>query len=61
MEAAARLLFGLATALVGALFAVLTIASDRLPAYLQRGDIHALSATSIGTPLIALLAALLNP
>ena len=58
LEAAARLLVGLVTGLLGVLFTVLAIASDKPPAYLQRGDIRALGAVSVVALLIGLLAAL---
>ncbi len=58
LEAGARQIIGLVTGLIGVLFAVLTIASDKPPAYLQRGDIRLLGTASIGLLLVALLAAL---
>jgi hypothetical protein len=58
LEAAARQIIGLVTGLIGVLFTVLTLASDKPPAYLQRTDIRVIGAVSVGALLVALLAAL---
>jgi hypothetical protein len=47
LEDAARLLIGLVTGLLGALFAVLTVASNPLPAYLKLPLVRALGVGSI--------------
>jgi hypothetical protein len=59
IEAAARTILGLVTALVGALFGVLTVAAKDLPAYLQFPVVRVLGAASVTALLVALLGAVL--
>jgi hypothetical protein len=58
LEAAARTMLSLATALIGTLFTVLTIAAEDLPTYLQVPGVRALGAVSVGAFLVALVGAL---
>jgi hypothetical protein len=58
LDAAARTLLSLVTALIGTLFGVLTVAADPLPAYLGYPAIRSLGAVSVGALLAALTGAL---
>lgn len=58
LEEAARLFIGLATTLLGALFGVLTLASNPLPAYLRLEWVRGLGVLTVGCLLCGLLAAL---
>jgi hypothetical protein len=58
LEAAARTILTLVTALIGALFSVLTIAAGDLPAYLQVPAARGLVTVSVGALLTALVGAL---
>ena len=58
LEAAARLLIGLATALLGVLFGVLTLKGGPLPAYLQSPLVRGLGIGTVVAVLCGLLAAL---
>jgi hypothetical protein len=58
LEAAARLLIGLATGLLGVLFAVLTLKGGPLPAYLQSPLVRGLGIGTVVAVLCGLLAAL---
>jgi hypothetical protein len=58
LEAAARLLIGLATALLGVLFGVLTLKGGPLPAYLQSPVVRGLGIGTVAALLFGLLAAL---
>ena len=58
LEAAARTILSLVTALVGTLFGVLTVAADELPAYLHKPVVQALGVVSVGAFLAALVGAL---
>ena len=58
LEAAARLLIGLATGLLGVLFGVLTLKGGPLPAYLQSPVVRGLGIGTVITILFGLLAAL---
>ena len=58
LEAAARTILGLVTALLGTLFAVLTVASDKLPAYMQLASVRWMGVLSVCALLAALLCAL---
>lgn len=58
LEAAARLLIGLVTGLLGVLFGVLTVASDKPPAYLSLPVVRQLGVVTVAFLLLGLLAAL---
>ncbi len=58
LEAAARLLIGLATGLLGVLFGVLTLKGGPLPAYLQSPLVRGLGIGTVAAVLFGLLAAL---
>lgn len=58
LEEAARTLLGLTTALLGLLFGVLTVASDKPPAYLALPAVQGLGVVVVATQLVALIAAL---
>ncbi len=58
LEAAARLLVGLVTGLLGLLLGVLTVASDPLPGYLRLPSVRALGVAAVVLLLLGLLAAL---
>ena len=58
LEAAARLLIGLATGLLGVLFGVLTLKGGPLPAYLQSTLVRGLGIGTVVTVLFGLLSAL---
>jgi hypothetical protein len=58
LEAAARTILGLVTALIGALFGVLTVASDKLPAYLGYVTVRVLGVVSVVGLMTALIGAL---
>jgi hypothetical protein len=58
LEQAARLIIGLVTGLLGALFGVLTVASTPLPAYLHEPTIRWLGAIAVALFLVSLLASL---
>jgi hypothetical protein len=59
LEAAARLLIGLVTTLLGLLFGVLTIADDPLPAYLGLPLVRGLGIAVVVLLLVSLLLALI--
>ncbi len=58
LDAAARTLLGLVTALIGTLFGVLTVAADSLPAYMGYPAIRSLGVASVAALLAALTGAL---
>src|SRR6266498_3403950 len=58
LEEAARLLIGLVTGLLGALFGVLTISAETLPAYLSLPSIKMFGVGAVGLWLAALLCGL---
>jgi len=58
LEAAARTILGLVTALIGALFGVLTVAADKLPPYMYYPAVRGLGVVSVGALLAALIGAL---
>lgn len=58
LEAAARLLIGLATGLLGVLFGVLALKGGPLPAYLQSPWVRGLGVFTVAAILGGLLAAL---
>ncbi len=58
LEAAARTVLGLVTALLGVLFGVLAVASEPLPAYLKLTSVRWLGVTAIVALLGALVGAL---
>ncbi len=58
LEAAARTILGLVSGLLGALFAVLAVASDPLPAYLDLTGVRALGGVTVAALLGALVGAL---
>ena len=58
LEEAARLIIGLVTGLLGALFGVLTVASNPLPDYLHNPIVRALGAVGVMLFLFALVASL---
>lgn len=58
IEEAARLLIGLCTALLGALFGVLTVSAEKLPAYLSLPLVRWPGVAAVVLWLLALLAAL---
>lgn len=59
LEAAARLLISLVTGLLGVLFGVLTVASDKPPAYLGLPILRHLGVATVLFLLLGLLAALI--
>jgi hypothetical protein len=59
LEAAARQIIGLVTALLGVLFGVLTVAGDPLPGYMQLLIIRWLGIAVVVSLLLALLTSLL--
>lgn len=59
MEEAARLIIGLVTGLLGALFGVLTISAETLPAYLALPVVRWVGAAAVVLWLLALLFGLL--
>ena len=58
LEEAARLLIGLVTGLLGALFGVLTISAEKLPAYLSLPSIKLFGVAAVGLWLLSLLCGL---
>jgi hypothetical protein len=58
LEAAARSILGLVTALLGVLFGVLAVASDPLPGYLRLPLVRGLGVVSVAALLAALFGAL---
>ncbi len=58
LEAAARTILSLVTALIGALFGVLTVAAEKLPAYMDYPAVRGLGVVSAGALLAALIGAL---
>jgi len=58
LEAAARLLIGLVTGLLGVLFGVLTLEAEKLPEYLRFYVVRGLGITTVVALLSSLLAAL---
>jgi hypothetical protein len=58
LEEAARLLIGLVTGLLGALFGVLTISAETLPAYLSSPVIKGFGVGAVGLWLLSLLCGL---
>jgi len=58
IEDAARLLIGLVTGLLGALFSVLTISAEKLPAYLSLPLIKVFGVGAVGLWLTSLLCGL---
>ena len=58
LEAAARTILSLVTALMGVLFGVLTVAADKLPAYMDYVAVRGLGVVSVGALLAALIGAL---
>ncbi|MDY7077507.1 MAG: hypothetical protein SXV54_11355 [Chloroflexota bacterium] len=58
LEAAARTILSLVTALIGTLFGVLTVAADKLPAYMDYPAVRGLGVVSAGALLAALIGAL---
>jgi hypothetical protein len=58
IEDAARLLIGLVTGLLGALFGVLTVSAETLPAYLSLPLIRILGVSAVGFWLASLLCGL---
>jgi hypothetical protein len=58
IEEAARLLIGLITGLLGALFAVLTVSAEKLPAYLSLPVIKVFGIGAVGLWLASLLCGL---
>jgi hypothetical protein len=58
IEDAARLLIGLVTGLLGALFSVLTISAEKLPAYLSLPSIKWCGVIAVALWLLSLLAGL---
>ena len=59
IEEAARLLIGLITGLLGALFGVLTISAETLPAYLSLPVIKLFGVGAVGLWLVSLLCGLM--
>ncbi len=59
LEEAARLLIGLVTGLLGALFGVLTVSADKLPAYLSMPLIKVFGVVAVGFWLASLVCGLL--
>ena len=59
IEEAARLLIGLVTGLLGALFGVLTVSAEKLPAYLSQPLIKGCGVAAVVLWLLALLSGLL--
>jgi hypothetical protein len=58
LEAAARSILGLVSALLGVLFAVLAVAADPLPAYLESPLMRGMGVIAVSALLLALLGAL---
>ena len=58
LEEAARLLIGLVTGLLGALFGVLTVSAETLPAYLSLPLVKAFGVSAVGLWLASLLCGL---
>lgn len=58
LEDAAKLLIGLVTGLLGALFGVLTVSAETLPAYLSLPLIKVLGVSAVGLWLASLLCGL---
>lgn len=58
LEAAARTILGLVTALLGVLFGVLAVAEEPLPSYLALPMVRGLGVGSVAALLVALLGAL---
>jgi hypothetical protein len=58
LEQAARLIIGLVTGLLGALFGVLTVASNPLPAYLHDSTLRLIGAIAVMLFLFSLIASL---
>jgi hypothetical protein len=58
LESAARTILGLVTALIGALFGVLTVASEDLPAYLYNPATRWLGVVSVVALLLSIIGAL---
>ena len=58
LEAAARAILGLVTALLTVLFGVLAVASDPLPSYLRLPLVRGLGVGAVGALLVALVASL---
>lgn len=58
IEEAARLLIGLVTGLLGALFTVLTVSAETLPAYLSLGVVRVSGIAAVVLWLLSLLAGL---
>jgi hypothetical protein len=58
LEEAARLLIGLVTGLLGALFAVLTVSAEKLPVYLSLPFVRISGVAAVALWLLSLLTAL---
>ena len=59
IEEAARLLIGLVTGLLGALFGVLTVSAETLPAYLSLPVVKGFGVSAVGLWLASLLCGLM--